>query len=370
MLTHGQARAAELTTRTATVHRRTRSTAAACGSPRRSPRRRWTPPSRACAQVRPEGIQRQVPAHRRWPASSVGTGARARHLRRPGLPRQSQINWATPAAWPARRSSRSRWPRAQGRASRSRTPSTATRRSCFDDGLEIRNEGEARHDYGSAVNLLKATRGLDQHRVHRPDDVACRTGRRRSCRHDERDGHPAGQSPTRKYPRLPERHRRTSTPYPLITLGSATSQPDQHGQRLRHHRQRRPVPDVAHHRQGRVDSDGEVLYDHSVSDKQAIDGDQAPDIAADVSYAMQQVVQNGTGTAALGGRPPRRRQDRHRHQRRRPGRLGVVRRLHARSCPPSVMYVRGKGNEQLDGWLPSYFGGRTTPGRRRPGPRS
>src|SRR5262249_1370080 len=23
----------------------------------------------------------------------------------------------------------------------------------------------------------------------------------------------------------------------------------------------------------------------------------------------------------------------------------------------SVMYVRGKGNEQLDGWLPSYFGG-------------
>ena len=23
----------------------------------------------------------------------------------------------------------------------------------------------------------------------------------------------------------------------------------------------------------------------------------------------------------------------------------------------AVMYVRGKGNEQLDGWLPSYFGG-------------
>ena len=80
-----------------------------------------------------------------------------------------------------------------------------------------------------------------------------------------------------------------------------------------------------------------------------------PDIAADASYAMQQVVKAGTGANAQrwAARPP------------------------ARPAPPptttatsssswfvgytpqvatAVMYVRGNGRKPLDGCLPSYFG--------------
>ena len=47
-------------------------------------------------------------------------------------------------------------------------------------------------------------------------------------------------------------------------------------------------------------SDGQVLYQHKVKQKRAI----GEDIAADVAYAMQQVVQQGTGRAATAlGRP-------------------------------------------------------------------
>jgi membrane peptidoglycan carboxypeptidase len=93
-----------------------------------------------------------------------------------------------------------------------------------------------------------------------------------------------------------------------------------------------------------------------VSDKQVIDDKQGSDIAADVSYALQQVVQSGTGTAALGlGRPAA-------------GKTGTATNAldqvdsawftgYTPQLATSVMYVRGKGNEQLDGWLPSYFGG-------------
>ena len=117
-------------------------------------------------------------------------------------------------------------------------------------------------------------------------------------------------------------------PYPSITLGSATISPINmaNGYATIANGGRFHEPFIIE----KVESkDGEVLYDHSVSDKQAIDEEQGSDIAADVSYALQQVVQSGTGTAALGHRPPGRRQDRHRDQRQGPGRLGVVHRLHA-----------------------------------------
>ena len=93
-----------------------------------------------------------------------------------------------------------------------------------------------------------------------------------------------------------------------------------------------------------------------MSDKQVIDQDLGADIAADVSYALQQVVQAGTGTAALGlDRPAA-------------GKTGTATNAYDEvdsawftgytpQLATSVMYVRGKGNEQLDGWLPSYFGG-------------
>jgi membrane peptidoglycan carboxypeptidase len=100
-----------------------------------------------------------------------------------------------------------------------------------------------------------------------------------------------------------------------------------------------------------VDRNGETLYNHKVSNEQAID----PDIDHDVSYAMQQVVENGTGAAAQAlGRPAA-------------GKTGTATNGNDQvssswfvgftpQLATAVMYVRGDGNDQLDGWLPDYNG--------------
>ena len=102
-----------------------------------------------------------------------------------------------------------------------------------------------------------------------------------------------------------------------------------------------------------VDSDGDVRYNHKASS-----GERAisEDIAADTSYALQQVVQSGSGYRALQlGRPAA-------------GKTGtatndagdVTSAWFAGYTPQlstAVMYVRGKGTGQLKGWLPEYFGG-------------
>ncbi|GAA3833222.1 hypothetical protein GCM10022242_37840 [Nocardioides panacisoli] len=101
-----------------------------------------------------------------------------------------------------------------------------------------------------------------------------------------------------------------------------------------------------------VDADGKTRYQHKVDTHRAI----SADVAADVSYALQDVVKYGTGTAALGlGRPAA-------------GKTGTATNGldqvssawfvgFTPQLSTAVMYVRGKGNEQLDGWLPEYFGG-------------
>jgi membrane peptidoglycan carboxypeptidase len=101
-----------------------------------------------------------------------------------------------------------------------------------------------------------------------------------------------------------------------------------------------------------VDRNGETRYTHKVKDDRTVDAD----ITADVTYALQQVVQHGSGTAALAlGRPVA-------------GKTGTATNGvgevssawftgYTPQLSTSVMYVRGKGNEQLLGWLPSYFGG-------------
>ena len=62
-----------------------------------------------------------------------------------------------------------------------------------------------------------------------------------------------------------------------------------------------------------VDKNGETLYEAKTRSKETVD----PDIAADVTYALQQVVEEGSGTEALALDASGRRQDRHRDQRRR-----------------------------------------------------
>ena len=100
-----------------------------------------------------------------------------------------------------------------------------------------------------------------------------------------------------------------------------------------------------------TDLTGEDPYIYKVANKDVLD----PDIDADVSYAMQQVVQEGTGQAALAlGRPAA-------------GKTGTATNDkdqvssawfigYTPQLATAVMYVRGDGDDQLDGWLPSYFG--------------
>ncbi|MFD1251229.1 transglycosylase domain-containing protein [Nocardioides ginsengisoli] len=101
-----------------------------------------------------------------------------------------------------------------------------------------------------------------------------------------------------------------------------------------------------------VDRNGIVKYNHKVTTHRAI----SEGISDDVGYALQQVVKTGTGAKTLSlGRPAA-------------GKTGTATNGkgevssawfvgYTPQLSTAVMYVRGKGNEELKGWLPSYFGG-------------
>jgi membrane peptidoglycan carboxypeptidase len=103
-----------------------------------------------------------------------------------------------------------------------------------------------------------------------------------------------------------------------------------------------------------VDQNGEKRYDHKVQDHQAL----SEDIAADVSYAMQQVVEpGGTGAEANAGFawPSA-------------GKTGTATNAadevssswyagFTAQYATAVMYVRGDGDDGLDGYLEPFFGG-------------
>lgn len=100
-----------------------------------------------------------------------------------------------------------------------------------------------------------------------------------------------------------------------------------------------------------TDSSGAVLYQFKDPTTQAI----PQDVADDVSYAMQQVVQHGTGARALAlGRPAAGKTGTATND------AGGVSSAWFTGFTPqiavSVMYVRGNGKESIDHWLPSYFG--------------
>ena len=104
--------------------------------------------------------------------------------------------------------------------------------------------------------MIDGDRELDQHRVRRHDRLAWTTARRRSSDARQRPGHPrrtTGPASTRH----PRHARRDLEANAAITLGKRPGQPDQHGQRLRHDRQRRQRADV-HVIEKVVDRNGET----------------------------------------------------------------------------------------------------------------
>jgi membrane peptidoglycan carboxypeptidase len=99
-------------------------------------------------------------------------------------------------------------------------------------------------------------------------------------------------------------------------------------------------------------SDGEVLYKAPRKTKRAL----SEDIASDVSYALQQTVQDGTASKARDlGRPAA-------------GKTGTATNAqenvssswfvgYTPQVSTAVLYARGKGNEALNGYLPTFYGG-------------
>ena len=216
------------------------------------------------------------------------------------------------------------------------------------DGTDFENQGDA--DYGSAVSMVTATEN-SINTAFIDMTTSMENGPQKVVDAAERLGHPAGEAPA---------GRRRASPTPRR---ASSRRPASRSAARRSARSTWPTPTPPSPTSGRaaepyiiekvVDRNGETRYQHKVSDTEAVE----QDIAADVSYALQQVVaerlrHRGAGSSAA--RSPARPAPRPTARARcpRPGSPAT-----RRSCSTSVMYVRGKGNEQLQGWLPSYFGG-------------
>ncbi|MEP6813956.1 MAG: transglycosylase domain-containing protein [Marmoricola sp.] len=99
-------------------------------------------------------------------------------------------------------------------------------------------------------------------------------------------------------------------------------------------------------------SDNKTLYTAPHTSRAAI----SPAVAADVSFALQDVVQRGTGTAARAiNRPAAGKTGTATNDKNQVSSAWFI--GYTPQTVTAVMYVRGDGNNQLDGWLPQYFGG-------------
>ncbi len=228
----------------------------------------------------------------------------------------------------------------------------------LEGGGEVENQGDT--SYGSAVSLIKATEdSINTAFVDLTTSIP--DGPQQVMETMNAMGIPPAKAPRKNAYGLPD-HTPGLEPFPAIALGSATVSPINmaNGYSTIANGGRFHAPYII---EKVVDKDGETVYDHSVSDEQVIDREQGADIAADVSYAMQQVVQAGSGTVALGLERPA------------AGKTGTATVSNGDvssswftgftpQLATSVMYVRGKGTGKLDGWLPAssdgregYFGG-------------
>jgi membrane peptidoglycan carboxypeptidase len=217
----------------------------------------------------------------------------------------------------------------------------------LDDGTDFENQGD--EDYGSAISMITATENsVNTAFIDMTDSME--NGPQKVLDAAEDLGIPPAKPTSRKAPGFPNSSPGLE-PTAGVALGSATVSPINiaNAYATLANKGRAAEPYII---EKVVDRNGETRYTHKVKDDPAVD----PDIAADVTYALQQVVQHGSGTAALAlGRPVA-------------GKTGTATNGNGEvssawftgytpQLATSVMYVRGKGNEQLQGWLPSYFGG-------------
>ena len=309
-------------------------------------------------EVRPQGPDLDKNLHVGAASVDVATGAvKGIYAGQDYL--ESQINWAVAGGMGG--STMKPFALAAGLKAGFSLKDTFDGNSPFDlpDGNgDIENQGD--ESYGSAVNLIKATEdSINTAFVDLTTSIP--DGPQRVMEMMNAMGIPPEKAPRKNAYGFPD-HTDGLLPLPGIALGSATVSPVNmaNGYATIANGGRVHAPYII---EKVVNKDGETIFDHSVTDDQAIDETQGADIAADVTYAMQQVVESGSGfEAAALGRPVA-------------GKTGTatvgngdVSSSWFTGFTPqlatSVMYVRGKGTGKLDGWLPAssdgrdgYFGG-------------
>lgn len=215
------------------------------------------------------------------------------------------------------------------------------------DGTEIENQADT--DYGSEISMLTATEN-SVNTAFIDMTLSMNNGPDKVVDAANRLGIPPGKPVSRKAPGFPNSSPGLE-PITGVALGNATVSPinmaNAYATLAGDGRSAEPyiIEKV-------VLANGETDYQHRVSDQEVV----KEDIAADVSYALQQVVAEGSGTAAQEIDWPA------------AGKTGTATNGngevssawfvgYTRQLSTAVMYVRGKGNEELQGWLPSYFGG-------------
>jgi membrane peptidoglycan carboxypeptidase len=206
----------------------------------------------------------------------------------------------------------------------------------FPNGDQVVNEGPGTgHDYGSAISLLTATE-QSVNTAYTDLTMSMKNGPQKILDTAVEMGIP------RDAPGL--------QPNSGIALGSATINPISMANAYG------TIADGGQAKSWYVVSSvssasGDTLYKKKITSHRVVSND----IDRDVSYALQQVVQHGTGQNAMAlGRPAA-------------GKTGTATNKkgdvssswfvgYTPQLSTAVMYVRGDGNDALNGYLPSYFG--------------
>jgi membrane peptidoglycan carboxypeptidase len=207
-----------------------------------------------------------------------------------------------------------------------------------DGGGEVGNQGEGQgKSYGSAISLITATEN-SVNTAYVDLTTSMEDGPEKVVRMANALGVPKN-APGLK-------------PFPAVALGSATVSPIDMANSYA-----TIANEGVHHDWFTVKkvsraSDGKVLYKTPRKTDRVLSGD----IAADVSYALQQTVQNGTARTALNlGRPAAAKTGTATNDDEDVSSSWFV--GFTPQVSTAVMYVRGKGNEALNGYLPIFYGG-------------
>ena len=219
----------------------------------------------------------------------------------------------------------------------------------FPDGLEVRNAGGGDgQDYGERVDAIAAME--DSINTAFVDMTAAMdSGPENIYKMAMELGVPPMERDQR-YPGIPATSRDFTTEDTLITLGRARISPINMANAYA------SIADGGRRSEVHVIekvelADGSLDYEFSEESERVLD----EDIAADVSYSLQETVADGSGQTVLPlGRPAA-------------GKTGTATNSdddvssawfvgYTPQVATAVMYVRGDGDDQLDTWLPSYFG--------------